>query len=243
MNNLLKQELYKLALKKSLKWLFGILFILVIILGNVFARFGGSSEYFTSYGYVGMFISIIVLVNASSTLMTELHSGSIKILLSRQYSRITVFFSKLITLLLLHFALLFTAFVGMMLSRFIFFAGKTVKISWFEPVIANLLTTWMVVAITILLVVLLRSSALALTIGMILTVGGSLISAVMTPLIAHFAFVKWLPTNMLLAGQEYRHPQYEALTSLSAPAIIIGNLVYLAIFMGLAIWSFNKQNV
>lgn len=172
MNNLLKQELYKLALKKSLKWLFGILFILVIILGNVFARFGGSSEYFTSYGYVGMFISIIVLVNASSTLMTELHSGSIKILLSRQYSRITVFFSKLITLLLLHFALLFTAFVGMMLSRFIFFAGKTVKISWFEPVIANLLTTWMVAAITILLVVLLRSSALALTIGMILTVGG-----------------------------------------------------------------------
>ncbi|WP_165964848.1 ABC transporter permease subunit [Periweissella cryptocerci] len=243
MNNLLKQEIYKLALKKSTKWLFGILFLLVIILGNVFSRFGGTNEYFGSYGFVGMLISIIILVNASASLMTEWNTGSIKILLSRQYSRITVFFSKLITLVLMHLALLFTAFVGMMLSRVIFFAGKSVKISWFEPVIANLLTTWMVVAITILLVVLLRSSAVALTIGMILTVGGSLISGLMTTLIAHFTFVKWLPTNMLMAGQEYRQPLLHSMTSLSVPEIVGGNLIYLVIFMGLAIWSFNKQNV
>ncbi|MBJ8074180.1 ABC transporter permease [Bacillus toyonensis] len=124
MFKLIQNEFLKLHAKKGMYILIGVIAALEILGNLAMMKWGKGDEFKGSYldyanseiGLIVLFATIFGITLAARTLTDEFQKGTIKQLLIRPRKRLTVLFSKYITVLL---AMLFIIFAGMFIATII----------------------------------------------------------------------------------------------------------------------------
>ncbi|WP_046213097.1 ABC transporter permease [Paenibacillus wulumuqiensis] len=195
-------------------------------------------------------VILFSLIIASDSVAGEFATGTIKLLLIRPWQRWKILASKflsvaLFTLVLTLLFLLVVTVMGYILfpssSSSLFGEGES---NLFLLVLYNYIRALMLAAFAFMLSALFRSTALAITLAILLYFAGNII----TPLLQAFLqpkdywFVKvFLPANLDLT-QYMKDPNgMFGVTSLGWSLLVLA--VYFVVFVLIAWWSFTKRDV
>ena len=256
MFTLTKQEVFKLVHKKST----GITTVILLIIQIAFCLFGKNNPRLFNQaslfntGYEGFILIMFFLIAGSATIISsEFEWGTIKELLYRRYSRGQVLVSKWLTIFLysLYWYIL-VGLVALILNSTVYpqidlgqSAGDGYShLTYFVAYnAAGLLTTWLLVSVVFLVANIFNNSAVAVSIGIVgyfvLGVAGNFL----TNLIAKWEWVKWNPITMLYYPNQLTSTNLPHLTQLSLNQLAFGNVVYIALFLGIGYLVFKKRNV
>ncbi|MDR4985573.1 ABC transporter permease [Bacillus cereus] len=134
MFKLIQNEFLKLHAKKGMYVLIGVIALLEVLGAVVMAKWGQAGSLSGSYldfvssniGLIMIFITIFGITIASRTITDEFQKGTIKQLLIRPRKRITVLFSKYITVLLTMLCIVFAStLIAMIIGGIVMDGSKT----------------------------------------------------------------------------------------------------------------------
>lgn len=256
---LYKQEIFKLLKKKSL-W-FCLLFIVlqnigVAILGNAYPKYINVPELF-KYDFASLSFTVLILIAASSTIIsTEYEYNTIKNIVMQPYSRTMILISKWLTILTYAIGIYLLSILMSLMNKFIFFNNSfslTDKLNGKENMIwqdwlivngANFITLWLILSIVFLLASVMKKGAVAVIVGVVSYFAMNIIGSMMFVLIERWEFLKWNPLNFLnYPGQLANVGILSELTHLSNTQLLIGNLSYIVLFMGVGLYFFSKKEI
>lgn len=257
MITLVRQELYKLLHKKS-TWILAVIQLVIMIGTAVFIK--SKSDLFsveTAFldGFGGLAWGVFVLIAASAAIITmEFQYGTIKELLYRRYYRGQILVSKWLTILIYGLCYYVLTFLISLLLKVILF-NSTFKLSaiyinhlsYLKVMLltfgGSFLTLWLLLSLVFLLANIFKSSTAAIIVAVICYFATSVLSNIMFLLMQNWEWLKWNPFNMMNLTTQLIEPQVKALTMISTQQMVIGNLVYLVIFLGLGYVVFQRRNV
>lgn len=257
MTLLLKQELFKLRKKKS-TWILSLLLV-----GFIFGVALLSKKYtevvntptMVSQLFSGTPCILFIMIAAASTIIAmESQYGTLKNLLYRKYYRGEILISKWLTLLFYSLYLYFLAFVTTILVKIILFpnvsftqtldTGQTLIEAMGTYLLGNYIGLWLILSLVLMLACFINSSAAAISVGIVFYFASSLIAGILSAIIQKWEWVKWNPISMMnLQNQIGNESMMYEFTKLSTTELIIGNIVYIALFLGLGYIVFKKKNV
>lgn len=205
---------------------------------------------------VNALIGIFVTIIASAMVSKEFSMGTIKLLLIRTQSRTKILTSKYITTVLLaffYYGLLYlsTAIFALLTtdmnptSEYVFMTMNGTYehvqfLSYFAGLVAsNLVYLVIIASLAFMLSTLTRNTSLSLgaTLGAIfLGTGVTQYLASQTDLAKYLLTANWSLENYLPGRMTY-------IEGVSLPFSAIVNVVYVAVFIGLSYYAFNKQDV
>ncbi|CAH0415858.1 ABC transporter permease [Periweissella fabaria] len=255
MSTLLRQEIFKLR-HQNIAWITMLFNILVMTIFAVFAKL--KPEWISAKGQImngfnsTMFLAFFLISVTATIFASEFQYGTIKALLYRKYYRGQVFASKVLTLLLysiLNYILIFgyTLLLKVVLFNNVNLSGKagttTVLGHLGLSLVGAFVGIWMILALVLLITNLFKTSAAAITIGILGYFAASLLQLAQAIAIEKWTWLKWNPLNMLNAGAQISTPDLHEMTHFSTPMIVTGSVVYTLIFLALAYVIFKKRNV
>lgn len=256
MIELTKQESFKL-LKKTGTWLsIGILISLQLLFG-ILAKsqphIFNPQETFVD-GYYGQTWMVLLIIAAAGAIVTmEFQYGTIKELLYRKYDRGQILISKLLTMILYSIGLFLLVTVVSFIIKFGLFPsvhlatnighGYTVLSSTLIVGTANLITYWLIMSLVLMLSTLFKSSGLAVSIGMFMYLISTLLSSIFGLLIQKWDWFKWNPLNMLNYPAQMITPSLHATTQLTLTQLLLGNIGYTFIFLGIGYLIFKHRSI
>lgn len=249
---LLQQELYKIIKRKSSLIFPIIIFILMWLfafssnyINNVFPTKGLFISGYTAFTWV----SFLLIIQASTIITMEFYYGTIKNLLFRKYSRIAIITSKIIAIFIYSISVY-------LLIIFMTIIIKTLVHSDLEMFESKLLTDlllfsfghflgiWLIISITILLSNIVKNPGVSMSLGIIMYFALSIISSILSQLIDKWEWIKWNPLNMLnISAQITNEKYFSNITHLKVNELIIGNFIYITLFILISIYVFNKKKV
>ncbi|AFR99310.1 ABC transporter permease [Lentilactobacillus buchneri] len=258
MITLVKQEIFKLLHKKSTYAVSATLLILMTVFGVLtrnYPKYWGDPkglfvEMFTGINWIVLFM----IAACSSIIAMEFQYGTIKELLYRKYYRGQILVSKWITMLLYSIYFYALSFVWSMLLKVVLFNDKfklsdtyqsghsVIEAQWLG-IIGSFLTIWLVLSLVLLLANVFKSTAAAISIGIIGYFALSMVSGVMFLLMHKWEWLKWNPLNMMNLPQQLLSSSVHKMTLLSTPEMVVGSLVYTAIFMAISYVVFKRRSV
>ena len=257
MLTLTKQELFKLMKKRS-TWITTIIMLISQIVIAVWAKNSPKlfdaksmflSQFFASYWYV------FFLIAAAATIITmEFQYGTIKQVLYRKYYRGEVLVSKWLTVFLYSIYWVALSWIMSLLLWAVLFADKIDLSSKISPGVSllrgsvestgsSLLTLWLLLSMVFLLANIFKSSAVAVSVGIVGYFVTSFLNSFLVLLIQKWEWVKWNPLTMLLYPNVILDDSYAKMAKLTATQLFCGNVVWIVIFLGLGYWVFKKRSV
>ncbi|GAJ25715.1 membrane spanning protein [Liquorilactobacillus sucicola DSM 21376 = JCM 15457] len=258
MVTLIRQEIFKLTHKKST--LIGTIALLVLM--TIFAVFSRMQPSFSDpegnfiAAYGGISWVVFFMIAACSTIIAmEFQYGTVKELLYRKYYRGQVLASKWITMFLYSLYFYVLSFVFSVILKVIFFNskfsftdvytnGESVMHVTLVTYVGNFIGLWLLLSLVLLLANIFKSSAAAISVGIVGYFATNIVSSLMFMLIHKWEWLKWNPLNMLnLSSQLGNSTVIGTLTRLSNTELVWGNLIYTAIFLFLGYLVFRKRNV
>ncbi|KKI62766.1 ABC-2 type transport system permease protein [Staphylococcus cohnii] len=257
MGTLINQELYKIFKKKSSIIIPIIIFILMIamaVLSNNYEDILKPESQFKQ-GYTGFsWIFFLMIIQAATIITMEFHYGTIKNLLYRNYSRMSIILSKFSALFIYSLVLfIVTTLISLGLKLVLFSDMDILKqsgdnLSLLQEHLLTALATyigmWLILSLTLLISCLLKSPGVSIAVGIVFYFASSVISGILFAAIAQWEWLKWNPINMLnLSTQVLDNELFKKMTKLELHELYIGNIVYIIIFLALVIFAFKKKNV
>lgn len=257
MGTLISQELYKIFKKKSSIIIPIIIFILMIamaVLSNNYEEILKPESQFKQ-GYTGFsWIFFLMIIQAATIITMEFHYGTIKNLLYRNYSRMSIILSKFIALFIYSLALFIVTTLISLGLRLILFSDMDIlkqsgdNLSLLQEhlltFLASYIGMWLILSLTLLISCLLKSPGVSIAIGIVFYFASSVISGILFAAIDQWEWLKWNPINMLnLSTQVLDNEAFKKMTKLELHELYIGNIVYIVIFLALVTFAFKKKNV
>lgn len=257
MGTLINQELYKIFKKKSSIIIPIIIFILMIamaVLSNNYEDILKPESQFKQ-GYTGFsWIFFLMIIQAATIITMEFHYGTIKNLLYRNYSRMSIILSKFIALFIYSLILfIVTTLISLGLKLILFSDIDILKqsgdnLSLLQEHLLTALATyigmWLILSLTLLISCLLKSPGVSIAVGIVFYFASSVISGILFAAINQWEWLKWNPINMLnLSTQVLDNEAFKKMTKLELHELYVGNIVYIIIFLALVIYAFKKKNV
>ncbi|WP_311407434.1 ABC transporter permease [Liquorilactobacillus uvarum] len=258
MVTLIRQELFKLMHKKST--IIGtIALLLLMTIFAVFSKLQPSfsdpkGEFIAAYG--GTSWVVFFMIAACSTIVAmEFQYGTIKELLYRKYYRGEILASKWITMFIYSLYFYVLSFVFSVILKVVLFNSKfsfsdiytndqSVMHVTLVTYAGNFVGLWLLLSLVLLLANVFKSSAAAISVGIVGYFATSIVSSLMFMLINKWEWLKWNPLNMLnLSDQLSNSTVIGTLTRLSNTELVWGNLVYTGIFLFLGYLVFRRRNV
>lgn len=257
MGTLIKQELYKIIKKKSSIIIPTIIFVLMIVMAVLSNNYEDilKPESQFKQGYTGFsWIFFLMIIQAASIITMEFHYGTIKNLLYRNYSRMSIILSKFISLFIYSLVLfIVTTLISLGLKLILFSDMDILKqsgdnLSLLQEHLLTALATyigmWLILSLTLLISCLLKSPGVSIAVGIVFYFASSVISGILFAAINQWEWLKWNPINMLnLSTQVLDNEALKKMTKLELYELYIGNIVYIIIFLALVIFAFKKKNV
>ncbi|HIY93991.1 ABC transporter permease [Companilactobacillus sp. HBUAS56275] len=250
MITLIRQESYKLLKQRGTQIFLAGLFIFqlfVVFMSKKYPKFMNDKDAFLNNYLAIVPITFFIIAICSTVITQERQFGTLRSLLYRKYSYIQVITSKIVTLVGFTIALFVGNALVSLLFKFIF-ANKvelTHKImkTWLLTNLNDFLTLFFLMGLVILLGTLINNSNLALIIG----IGGyfviNVFNQILLALVAKFDWLKWNPLNMMNLGEQIQSHSLHQMTQLSMTQISIGYVIYVSLFIILAVYSFCKKSV
>lgn len=258
MMTLIKQELYKLYKKKSTLVLSILLVVYTVGMALLSKNYPSvlSPEMILPEMFGGLSIVVFIMIAAgSSSIAMESQFGTLKNLLYRQYSRGQVLASKWITLLIysaylyaltyvLTIVAKFTMFPSIKLSQLIEGSNSiTVLDKMGYNMLGNFVGLWLIISLVLMISCWFNSSGAAISLGIVFYFASSILSGILMIAIQKWEWVKWNPVNMLNLAGQISMDEMSEMTRLSTNQLYAGNIVYMAIFLGLGYIVFKKKSV
>ncbi|KRL01104.1 ABC transporter permease [Liquorilactobacillus capillatus] len=258
MVTLIRQEIFKLIHKRST--LIGTIALLVLM--TIFAIFSKlqpsfsdpKGDFIAAYG--GLSWVVFFMIAACSTIIAmEFQYGTVKELLYRKYYRGQILASKWITMFLYSLYFYVLSFIFSIILKLVLFNSKfsltdlysndqSIMHTTLVTYAGNFVGLWLLLSLVLLLANVFKSSAAAISVGIVGYFATSIVSSLLFMLINKWEWVKWNPLNMLnLPTQLSNSTVVGTLTRLSNAELVWGNLIYTAIFLFLGYLIFRKRNV
>lgn len=246
----LTHEFYKMAHQRSSWWAVPVLLGLMLYSSTPTAYI---TKGLVAQGFGAGQWTIIIMIALSANFVTmEYRNNTMTTLLYKSPNRQTVFFTKLIVLLLYG--------VGLLLISFLFALGLKLllvnsRFTWgaafhqhtlIQALVLNLsgvgIYLLFTVTLSLLLVSLTKSNATVIIIGLFIGFLGADISGVMMqafPGLGHV--IAWNPLNMINVITQLSNSGVMKTTLLSNGELVMGNLIYAFIFLVAGLWAFKKH--
>ena len=254
---LVKQELFKLTKKKSTFIAPLLLVLLIIVAGILTKKYSdviAPDIMFTS-NFSGTSWIVFIMIAASSAIISmESQYGTLKNLLYRKYYRGEILVSKWLTLAIYSLFLYVLATVTSMIVKIALFPsirftqtlenGQTLLKPLMLNTLGSYIGLWLILSLVLMLSCFINSSGAAISAGIVFYFASSIVSGILTAVIAKWEWVKWNPISMLnLQNQLGNEKIMEPLTHLSTNQLLMGNVVYIVIFLVLGYVVFKKKNI
>lgn len=246
----LSHECYKMVHQRS-SWLaLLVLFFLMLYAATPTAYL---TKNIISQGFgAGQWTIIIMIALSANFIAMEWRNNTMTTLLYKSPNHQVVYFAKLIALIgysifLLIVGLLFTFIIKSLLvnNRFAWSATYH-QYSLLDALFINLLGVGIYLLFTItlslLLVSLVKSSAVVIVIGLMVGFLGSNISAIIMHAFPSLKGVlAWNPLNMINVISQLTNPSDMAVSALTNQQLIAGNLIYAGIFLVIGLLVFKRK--
>lgn len=191
---------------------------------------------YSALGLIGNIVVILTIIYAGEMIPREFSQGTIKQLMIRPYSRTSILLSKYITVLILGLIQYVEIFVVAFIAGGILFgfSGGTVEAGFWTQFSHEILIRFIFgVTIAFMIGVLTRVSSIAISVGLVLQLAGSLIGMLLAtylPKLYDYYLYSVINLDKLPSGE-----------SMTKASIIL--VVYFIIFMGITFISFNKRDL
>ncbi|EHO52366.1 ABC transporter permease [Lentilactobacillus kisonensis] len=257
MITLVKQEMYKLGHKKS-TWAVSVALLVIMtifaVLSKTHPKYWGQKDMFVTMYTGGSWVVLFLIAACSSIIAMEFQYGTIKELLYRKYYRGEILVSKWITMLIYSIYFYLITFVYSLLLKVVLYNGsfklsdtyannQSIIQSQFLSLIGQFVSVWLVLSLVLLLANIFKSTAAAISIGIIGYFALSVVSGLMFVLMQKWNWLKWNPLNMMNLPAQLTSDTYHKMTLLSTPEMVCGSLVYTAIFMAISYVVFKRRSV
>ena len=214
-----------------------------------------SAGFFSSYGQIYVLPTLFAVIIASMIIASEFSGGTVKLLLTRPYSRMQILWSKYIVTIIYG---LITSVV-MAISAFVFSfilpsqsltvplssatGTKTALTLAYQLFASNFLLMLLYITIAFFFSAVIRSQALAVGVGMGVLFSGSILGQILPSIIEKYDWLKWLIFNLLGLNNQVLDVNYLAGGNLSIPATVLGIIVYIILIQTTTLLIFNKRDV
>lgn len=250
MKTTLTHELYKMAHQRS-SWLAFILLFGLMIYSAIPIAYINKGLIAQGFG-AGQWVIIIMIALSANLVAMEFRNNTMTTLLYKSPNRQSVFLAKLVTLILYSLLLLLVSFAFAFIIKLLFVNSK---LSWGlvyhqHPLITDLVINLAGVALylmfsitlSLMLISMIKSSAVVIVIGLFVGFLGAPISAFMLNTLPGLAnILAWNPFNMINIIQLV-DPNIHQVSMLTNGELIAGNLIYTLLFLLIGLWAFKKRN-
>ncbi|CAI2557418.1 hypothetical protein AKUA2003_01430 [Apilactobacillus kunkeei] len=245
---LIKQEMFKNYHKKStfVSMIIQVVIMLAMALLSLKYKniFNGMSLFKENYDAT-LWIVFVLIFLASNIFLNEYKYGTIKLLISKEFSRTKIYFSKVVFVFIQSIILYLLAIVMTFIINFIFtrvaITSADMK-TFFTNIICEFFSTWLIVSLCFLLASIFRSSGLSITISIILYFSASIAANLMFMVIASNKLLRFNPINMLNITNQASDAAYSHATLLPMYAYFIWIPIYVAIFTIVGNYIFAQRN-
>lgn len=250
MKTTFSHELYKMAHQRS-SWLALILLFGLMIYSAIPIAYINKGLVAQGFG-AGQWVIIIMIALSANLVAMEFRNNTMTTLLYKSPNRQSVFLTKLFTLILYSLLVLLASFVFALIIKLLFVNSK---FSWGlvyhqHPLITDLVINLAGVALylmfsitlSLMLISMIKSSAVVIVIGLFVGFLGAPISAFILNTLPGLAnILTWNPFNMINIIQ-LADPGIHQISMLTSGELIAGNLIYTLLFLLIGLWAFKKQN-
>ncbi|GEP23311.1 ABC transporter permease subunit [Lentilactobacillus diolivorans] len=259
MGHLYRQEIFKLFKRTST-----FICIIALIFQNVgfaitsklYSKFFIPKELFVS-NYATTYLITLVMIGVTATnVASEFGYHTINNIIYQGYSRQFILISKWLAVLTYSFLLYTIASVVTLLNKFLFFrttysltdqlkdGSQQLWQYWVSTLFANFVTLWLLLSVVFLLAAALKSGVTAVIVGITGYFALSIIGRIMFQTIQKWEPLKWNPINFMNYPTQLAAPDsLSQLTRLTNTQLLIGNLLYILIFLLLGLYLFSKKEI
>lgn len=244
----LSHEAYKMVHQRS-SWLALVVLFGLMIYSSTPAAYITRNLMSQGFG-AGQWVIIITIALSANFIAMEFRNNTMTTLLYKSPNRLVVFLAKLFVLIIYSSVLLLASFIFSLIIKQLFIGAR---LSWQEvyhghtlinDLVINLLGVGIYLLFTItlslLLISLFKSSAIVIVIGLFIGFLGANISEVIMQVFPNIkGIIAWNPLNMINIIQLSNSSMLK-MTGLSSSELIIGNLLYILLFLFVGIWAFKK---
>ncbi|WP_057894364.1 ABC transporter permease [Lacticaseibacillus brantae] len=256
MGNLVKQEIYKLVKRPTLTYFWGFLLVFQIAAAVYVShnpQVVNPQKAFLGNFFVPAMIAFFMISLCSTTLSTEIQSGTLKSLLYRKYSVYQVLISKWLSLLIYTITLYVAGMIISLVLHWMMFQ-KTIPLSvqlpgghsflqvWALTSLGSFLSLIFLLTFVLLIGTLFTSSTAALVAGIATYFITSIFNQLLFQFIIQHDWLKWTPFNMMNIGDQIMTPSMSEVTHLSLFEMSAGYLVYAVLFLGAGLIIFRRRN-
>lgn len=248
----LSHELYKMAHQRS-SWLAFIILFGLMIYSAIPIAYINKNLVAQGFG-AGQWVIIIMIALSANLVAMEFRNNTMTTLLYKSPNRQSVFFAKLITLIIYSFLLLLASFLFALIIKLLFVNDK---FSWeliyhqhslITDLVINLagvaLYLMFSITLSLMLISMIKSNAVVIVIGLFVGFLGAPISAfLMNALPGLKHILAWNPFNMINIIAQLANPSIHQVSALTNGGLIAGNLIYTLIFLLIGLWTFTKRNL
>lgn len=262
MHKLVRNELQKIFAKKS-SWilmiiLLGIITLACWVVAAITPKADGVDLFSVTTSF-NSFVTIFAVVITAISLTEEFSKNTIKILLTRPYSRGQVLFSKLVAIMIYTLCLSLVTYAGSILIAMLFgnanglttvskdWQNLTPLLSSFYATLNNYVVTLFYIGLVFIFAGGFRSLGLAVTMGVGLIWLGSMASSLLSGFIIwkKLFWLKWNPLTQLYLNYRFGSVMIPIEDKLDVGywPNLIAVLVYTLIFYLIANWIFSKRDI
>lgn len=252
---LVHNENLKIVLKKS-TWILTILMIIGSPIVPIFLKlidipFSAPDVIYQSFNLYFIVIMLSLII-ASESVSSEFSRGTIKLLLIRPWDRWKILLSKYISVILFSLAATIVFVVLNIIFAYILFpaSGNSILSAASSTpdlvltVVYNYIRTLVLITVAFMLSSLFRSTALSITISILLYFSGNTLNGIFRLFLEqeHREFIKYLLSTNLDLTQYFASPTGTfGMTSLGFSLGVL--LVYMIVFIAITWFSFVKRDV
>lgn len=198
---------------------------------------------------------MFAVIVASMIIASEFSGGTIKLLLTRPYSRLQILWSKYIVTIL--YGLVTSVIMAVSAFAFSFMlpnqslvvplssatGTKTALTMAVQLFASNTLLMILYITIAFFFSAVIRSQALAVGVGMGVLFSGSILGQILPGFIEKYDWLKWIIFNLLGLNNQVMDVSYLTGGNLSVPATVMGIIIYIVLIQTATLAIFNRRDV
>lgn len=211
--------------------------------------------FFSFFGQIYVLPTLFAVIIASMIIAAEFSGGTIKLLLTRPYTRMQILWSKYIVTIFYGIISSIVMAVSALLCTFVLpsqsvnlpldvtTGAKTAMTVAGQLFASNFLLMILYITIAFFFSAVIRSQALAVGVGMGILFSGSVLGQFLPSLIEKYDWLKWIIFNLLGLNNQVIDASYYVGGNLSIQATVVGIIVYIILIYAATLFLFNKRDV
>lgn len=192
-----------------------------------------------------LWIQYVLIFLSSNIILDEYKYGTIKLFLSKEFTRTQVYLSKVLFVfiqsLILYILDIFMTFVINVVISHNQISSSLLS-SFFENIVSQFFVTWLILSITLLLSTIFKSSGLSITISIIYYFVSIISSNLMFGVIHKHTILRYNPMNLMNLTTQINTESMKALTLLNTYEYFILIPIYIIVFITIGNIIFFKRN-